>query len=216
MNDNKICVFDFETGGTNPKLCPILSIGAAILDQSSLKIIDEFYSLVKPDDFNKIDKEALKINKLTIEELQLAVPEKIVWQDFVTFIKKYKKGSSVWNACIASGFNISGFDMIIIDRLCEKYGPYDQKEGRAKLFRPFPQLDLSQIIFSWFEAESSPCKLNLSSIATHMGFSQEILENAHNALADVKITADILIRFLKFQRNIMDSYRDKIKGCFNE
>jgi DNA polymerase III epsilon subunit-like protein len=213
--NNKICVFDYETGGTNVQICPVLSIGAVIIDEKSLQIIDEFYSLVKPDDFSTINEDALKVNKLTIAELQTAVPEKIVWQDFVTFINKHKNGTSMWNSPIASGFNISSFDMIITDGLCKKYGPYDKKEGRAKLFRPFPQLDLSQIIFSWFMEEKEPKKLNLSAIASYLGFSQEVLDNCHNSLGDSKVTAQILIRFLKFQRNIMGQYRDKIKGCFD-
>jgi len=212
-NNNKICVYDYETGGTNPLTTPILSIGAVIVEPTDLKIIDEFYSLSQPDEkgFAKIQDGALAVNNLTREEIKKAVPEKIVWKDFTTFIGKHKKGTSNWNNCIESGFNITGFDSIITERMCKLYGPYDKKEGRSKLFRPFPKIDAAQIIFSWFENETEPFKLGLTSIAEHLGIDTT---KAHNSLEDSRMTAQILIKFLKFQRNIMEQYREKIKGCF--
>lgn len=214
MNNNKICIYDFETGGTNPKKTPVLSIGAIILDPQSFEQIDEFYSLVKPDDkeIALIEEKALSVNGLTLEEINKSVPEKIIWNDFFSFIKKYHNGS-IWNYPIQCGFNICSFDMIILDRYCQKYKHYDKKDGRPNLFRPFPCLDVAQLCFSWFENEKIPTKLNLSSLATHLGLDAS---KAHNALEDVKMTAKILIRFIKFQRNIMEKYRDKIRGCFGE
>ena len=212
-NNNRICVYDYETGGTNPLTTPILSIGAVIVEPTDLKIIDEFYSLSQPDDkgFAKIQDGALAVNNLTREEIKKAVPEKIVWGDFCSFIGKHKKGTSMWNSPIKCGFNTSGFDDIITEIYCKKYGPYDKKEGRSKLFKPFPSLDLSQLMFSWFENESEPFKMGLTSIAEHLGIDTS---QAHNSLEDSRMTALILIKFLKFQRNIMEQYRDKIKGCF--
>lgn len=215
MIHSNICIYDFETGGTNPKKTPVLSIGATILDSSSLEILDEFYSLVKPDDkdIKLIEDKALSVNNLTLAQINEAIPEKIVWSDFFTFVKKYQNGSSVWNCCIQAGFNIASFDMIILDRYCKKYNCYDKKEDRPNLFRPFPIFDVATIVSSWFFFEKEPQKLNLSAIASHLGLDTS---GAHNALEDVFLTSKILIRFLKFQRNIMGKYRNKIKGCFEE
>jgi DNA polymerase III epsilon subunit-like protein len=208
--------FDFETSSAIPATTQILSIGAAAIDPSTLEIIDEFYSLCKYEDWSSVQPKALEVNKLTKDELEKAPDIRIVFAEFVSFINKYNTGNSVWTAPVMCGQNIIGFDIPVMERYCQRFGPWDKKEQRQKLFRGFPVLDLGTMTFGWFENEKEPTKLNLGAIAKHLGFPQEQLDNTHNALEDVKITTAILIRFLKFQRNIMGQYRDKIKGCFNE
>ena len=51
-------------------------------------------------------------------------------------------------------------------------------------------------------------------LAKHLGKTEEELALAHNAIADVKINVEILVRFLQFQRNLMKKYRSKFKGAF--
>ena len=81
INHNKYAIIDFETGSTTRNRQP-LSIGIVIIDPRKLCIVDNgiFYSLIKPylnDDCDKygldpIEEKALKINNLTIEELEHA------------------------------------------------------------------------------------------------------------------------------------------------
>lgn len=215
-NNNNIAVFDFETSSANTTKAQVLSIGCVILDSDNLKQKDEFYSLCKYEDWSTVEPKALSINKLTKDMLDKAPDIKIVFGDFVSFLNKYKVGNSIWNACIPSGFNIAGFDIPILDRYCQKFGYYNKKDDKNTLFRPFPVLDVATLLFSWFENEKEPAQLNLSACASYLGFSKENLDNAHNSLQDSKLTASILVRFLKFQRNLMEKYRTKIKGCFNE
>ena len=44
--------------------------------------------------------------------------------------------------------------------------------------------------------------LKLTSICEWMGFSKAEIENAHDALQDVKNTAKILVRLIKMQRGL--------------
>ena len=51
MNYNKICVFDFETDGTNPEQCSPVQIAAVMIDPLNLEIIpnSEFNCNFKPE-----------------------------------------------------------------------------------------------------------------------------------------------------------------------
>jgi exonuclease I len=51
MNKNKICVFDFETDGSNPLVCSPVQIAAIMIDPIKLEIISgsEFNANFKPE-----------------------------------------------------------------------------------------------------------------------------------------------------------------------
>ncbi|MFA5398547.1 MAG: 3'-5' exonuclease [Methanogenium sp.] len=215
MNKNNICVFDFETSDINTDTLQILQIGSLILDPISLDIIDTFNVLVKYEDWNTVSEKALAVNKLTKEKLDTeGIDIKIAWKDFCSFINKYNRDGSIYNRPIMAGQNIMTFDLPILNRYCQRFGPFDKQQNKNSLFYPFAFIDTITLFFSWFEHESRPGKLGLTTIAEHMGFSKTELESAHDALTDCKLVAKILKRFLLFQRNIMKKYKNKIKGCF--
>jgi inhibitor of KinA sporulation pathway (predicted exonuclease) len=215
MNKNYLCNYDFETSSASPLTTQILQIGAAIIDPLSLKIVDEFNSLAKYENWDEVQPKALAVNNLTKEMLDNAPDIKIVFKDFVTFVQKYKiSGNSMWGNPIPCGQNIGNFDSIILDRYCQRFKVWNPKEERNKLFHPFLSLDTACLFFSWFENEKEPRTLGQVSIANYLGISQDEVNKSHDAIEDVRINSKILIRFLQFQRNIMGQYRDKIKGCF--
>ena len=67
----------------------------------------------------------VKITNKTREQLAEAPDPKVVWKKFVKFVEKYNWKGTQWFAPIPAGFNIIGFDMIIIDRMCKAFGPWE-------------------------------------------------------------------------------------------
>ena len=168
-----------------------------------------FESLIKPlkdEDaiaagVDPLEDEALAINKKTKSELSKAPHPKTVWHRFNKYIEKFNFKKSSWTAPIAAGHNIENFDMIIAERLCKEYGPLDKKRNVQGLFHPIHRMDLMRNVFMWTENNPDIRSVSMDSIRDWMGIPKD---NAHDALQDVKDTANILIKFLKFQRSIAE------------
>jgi len=75
--------------------------------------------------------------------------------------------------------------------------PY--KFGGETIFRPFPKIDVAQIVFMFFENLRALGQMSLSSVKEYFGFPNT---GAHNAVIDCLWTAEILIRYLRITRSI--------------
>ena len=102
-----------------------------------------------------------------------------------------------------SGYNVDGFDDIIIRNMCDKH----------KLDYPFAKMgnmDLLNYITYWFENMSEPENYKMDTLKEFFGLQSH--GQAHSAISDVVDTAKILVRFLKFARRQVSV--DKFKGSF--
>lgn len=203
-----IIVFDFETGGRNPHKCQPTQIAAIALDGRNFKPKGTFNSLMRPilDDekavaagYDPVEDEALKITRKTREELATAPLPKTVWKKFVNFVEKYNwKGTSFF-APIPCGFNIIGYDMHIVNRLCKEHGPWDENRQQQKLFHQIYKIDVMDDVWLWTEGDPEIKSISMDSLRERMGLSSE---NAHDALQDVKDTANIFIKLQKSRRAV--------------
>ena len=227
INYNKICVFDFETDGVNPKVCSPVQLAAVILDPIKLEVIpdSEFNITFKPETLEKdpdyeyttdvVDFHA-KVSgcsKADIMEKWKNNPEQQhSWKMFVDYLSKYHSRSSKksqFSAPIAAGYNIYRFDLPIIDRLSIKYGNTN-KEGKTDLFYPRDVVDIMNLVFYWFEQNSELKSYTLDSLRDYFGISKD---GAHDALKDIRDSAQILIRFMKLHRRLASNI--KFKGSFS-
>lgn len=216
INYNKICVFDFETDGSDPRICSPVQIAAVIIDPIHLEIVDdsEFNINFKPEvlenttnyqyetdilDFHS------KVKECSKEEVLKAwykyPKQEQSWKMFVNYLDKYHSRSSKksqFSAPIAAGYNINRFDLHIVDRLSNKYGNLN-KEKRTDLFYPRDVIDAMNLMFYWFESNNDLKSYTLDSVRDYFGISKV---GAHDALKDVKDTAEIIIRFLKLHRKL--------------
>lgn len=218
MSTRDIIVFDFETGSRNPYKTQPTQLAALAIDGRNFKLKGTFNSEIRPilDDEKAIEagldplqEEALKITRKTREGLAKAPTPKTVWKKFVTFVEQYNWQGTSFFAPIPAGFNIISFDMVIINRLCKEFGPYDEKRETQKLFHQIYKIDLMDNIFMWTEGDPSIKSISMDSLRDRMGISKD---NAHDALQDVKDTANILIKFMKTHRTV---YRNlKIEKAF--
>jgi len=208
MANRDFIIFDFETGSRNPHKTQPTQIAALALDGRNFSVKGQFNSEIQPifDEekalaagLDPIEDEALKITNKTRESLEKAPALKSVWDKFSKFVSQYNwKGDAFFNP-IPVGFNIISFDMIIINRLCEQFGPWDKDRRQQKLFSRVYKFDIMDNVFAWTESDPSVRSISMDALRERMGLSTE---NAHDALQDVKDEANIFIKLMKTHRAI--------------
>ena len=223
INYNKICVFDFETDGSDPKSCSPVQIAAVIVDPINLEIVEnsEFSINFKPEvledndnytyttdilDFHSKVKGCSKDDVLN--EWKNYPKQQQSWSMFVNYLDKYHSRSSKksqFSAPIPAGYNINRFDLKIVDRLSKKYGNVN-KEQTTDIFYPRDVVDVMNLIFYWFEHNSDLKSYTLDSLREYFGIDKT---GAHDAIKDVKDTAEIMIRFLRLHRNLASKIKFK-------
>ena len=226
INYNKICVFDLETDGSDPSVCSPVQIAAIMIDPIKLEIIkdSEFNINIKPEVMEKDENyqyttdildfhaKVKGCSKDDVYKMWQEYPKQDQsWKMFTSYLEQYHTRSSKksqFSAPIAAGYNINRFDLPIIHRLSDKFGNVN-KEGRSDIFYPRDVLDIINVVFYWFENNNDLKNYTLDALRDYMGISKE---GAHDALKDVRDSADILIRFMKLHRNL--SQKIKFKGAF--
>lgn len=100
---------DTETGGLDSHKNPLIQLGAAVTDDE-FNILETFESLIRPPEGLILEEEALKVNKISLEDLAKAPSEEEVLRAFNSLLIKY-------DGAILSGFNFQ-FDMTFIKSAC--------------------------------------------------------------------------------------------------
>lgn len=211
---NNIIIYDLETGDSDPFTTEPLEIAAIVVDMQTLTPKENGTfgpTLIKPTNWDIIKDEALQKNGIKREDLQSAPEQEIVFKQFCDFCRGFQKSASKWDALIPAGYNIKGFDNIIMTMLCKKYG-YTEKDGSQRLLHPSHNFDLADMCRFWFhDTTDGPNGYSLESVRDFFGVSKE---GAHRAMKDVDDTLLILRRLLQFQRKLNVRYVDKFKGAF--
>jgi DNA polymerase III epsilon subunit-like protein len=226
INYNKICVFDFETDGSDPSRCSPVQIAEVMVDPIHLEIIEgsEFNINFKPEVLENTENYKYETDILEFHSKVKGCSQEEVlkswyqypkqdhaWKLFVNYLDKYHTRSSKksqFSAPIAAGYNIYRFDLHIIDRLSKKYGNVN-KENRTDLFFPRDVVDAMNLVFYWFEHNNDLKNYTLDTLRDYFGIDKD---GAHDAIKDVKDTAEIIIRFMKLHRNI--GQKIKFKNSF--
>lgn len=226
MNYNKICVFDFETDGTDTSECSPVQIAAVMVDPINLDIIpdSEFNCNFKPEvlekdsnyeyttdilDFHAKVKGCSKDDVLS--EWKTYPKQEIAWKMFVDYLDKYHTRTtkkSQFSAPIAAGYNIYRFDLPLVERLSKKY-KNTNKEGKSNIFYPRDVADVINLVYYWFNHNNELKSYTLDTLRDYLGITKD---GAHDAIKDVKDTAEILVRFMKLHRNL--SNKIQFKGAF--
>lgn len=221
-----IIVFDFETTSVDTDTTDIIQIGAIVVDPIRLEIIEgsEFYSWSRPDliddpNYYLNNKSTLDFHcknyKTTpeklIEKLKNSPAEKLVFENFKTYLSKYhikQSGQTIFTAPILTGYNSFGFDFPILDRLCQKYGCIG-KDKKQNLYFTRDAQDILKIITLWLSPIQEVKSYSMDSIREYFGMPSG---QSHDALFDVKQEAAILIKFLNLHKDLCE--RIVFKNCF--
>lgn len=222
-----IIVFDFETGGRDPFTCQPTQIAAVAVDGRNFKKKGEFNSYIWAEtDHDKaveaglapIEDGALEVTSKflktsdseTAEQKQMryetylnlirnAPKPEAVWHKFTAFVNKYNWKQTPFFRPVPAGYNIINYDLPIVERLCKLYGPWDKKKQKSALFHDIFKVDMMHNYFMWTEGDPSCRSRSLDTIRDMMGTPQT---NAHDALADTKFTANLMVKFLKTHRSL--------------
>lgn len=211
-----------ETDGSDPYVCSPVQLAAIMVDPIKLEIIkdSEFNINLKPEklDLNVdnpyTDSDILdwhsKVRGSTpdaiLEDWKTYPAQEKSWKMFINYLDKYHSRSSkknIFSAPVAAGYNIFRFDLKITERLSKKYHNVTN-EGTSSLFYPRDTIDVMNLVFYWFEGSKEIKNLTMDTLREYLGISKE---NSHDALKDVKDTAEILIRFLKLHRKLFDKVK---------
>jgi DNA polymerase III epsilon subunit-like protein len=208
MNNLHLIVFDFETGGLKPGYHePIQVAGKAF--KPNMKPVPlaeggEFCSYMKPLYFDRLDPQALAVNKIKVETLQDAPEQAVVWRQFIAWVNGFNPRKNRFAAPIAGGKNIRNFDLKFVAELNKLHGP---KGENTLLFSDRLTCDLEDLLFAatWNDAANPNNKMSLDWCRQFFRLSTA---GAHDALVDVRQTADLMVGFL----HSYDAIRQHVKA----
>lgn len=202
INPN-IVVFDFETGGLDPNFHEAIQIAGKAYKFATLEPYDdgEFVSLMKPLHPERLQEDALRVNKKTKDELLAAPDQGVVWNKFVEFVNKWNPKGNGYTAPIAAGKNIRKFDLRFAQVLTKLHCP---KKEKTVLFSPKWDIDLEDFLLGWHYGNPDLPDMKMDTVREYFGLSRE---GAHDALVDVRQTGTLIMRFLRMQRQ----YRPRVQ-----
>lgn len=158
-----LCVFDLEATGTDVESDRIIQIG--ILRLSPNGSADTFEQKIDPQ--RSVPSEVEKLTGITTQELTFAPP----LSDAASSILPYFEGADL------AGYNLKSYDLPLFENELERIG------------RPMPGPD-DRSVLDIYEMEKYCRSLSLE--AVYERYTGEELEGAHEALADVLGTAEVL------------------------
>ena len=204
-------VFDTETDHNKPynERCNVVQLAAIMLNYDTLKEIPQstFNSPIRPPDFESPDyyevhKETIdwhcKLNKCdwpTLKEKWSKYPyEKVVWNSFLQYLKKYNPKENMYNGPIPVGANIITFDLPILERIAARNGT------NKTLFWLRDAVNVQFLLQQHLHYKKDPpANYKMDTLREYFGIKNT---GSHDALFDVRTTAAIFRRFWKWQRTI--------------
>jgi len=174
----KIFYLDTETTGVNPVENDIIEIAGIIEIDSIVK--EEFDFNVRPHNFINISQRALEINKTTVEQLKTYPAPKVVLNKIVTIFDKYIDKYNKHDKFISCG-HVIGFDVGFLFEFFKKGG-----NNFCGSYLDYHKMDTAALLLSLVSVGKFDMKnIKLETACKEFGIT---LDNAHNALADVRAT----------------------------
>jgi hypothetical protein len=221
-NERWIICFDLETDGPDPSVCNVVELAAVPIDPISLVIKEDdiFQIDIQPPNINKDEYYTDGVNKTiswysetrgvskdnVIDRWKSGKSEKIALNLFSKYCSKYhidKKFGQWFTGPISAGYNIDGFDVPILQRL------YERNKNKCPL-GDIQSFDLYKLIPWWFESLSDPPNYKMDTLREFFGMPAR--SQAHEAASDILDEAEMIVRFLKFHRNI--AKKTQFRGAF--
>ena len=184
---NKLLVIDTETGGLDPKLFSILSLGAVVWNDR--EILDSFEVFVTEPEI-KAEREALEVNQINLDWLKAnGVPPAEAVSRFHLFLDKNFGAGASREKINVVGHNVS-FDVGFLKRL---YSFTDYKYDEVFSHRVLDTAGIVRflIIVGKLPLESA----GSTAVFEHFQINVETGKR-HTALADASATATLLTRLV--------------------
>lgn len=168
--------------------------------------------MMKPQHFDRIQDQALRVNGLTREQLAAAPDAGPVWNKFIQWVKGFNKKGGIMSAPIAIMKNGRDFDMKFIADANAQYASGD----KTVLFNRRRFRELEDQLFDFFENTDELENFKMDTFRAYAGLTSE---KSHSALQDAYQTGVASLHFLKIIRELRrkktkdGSLLIPLKGC---
>lgn len=187
----KTIFFDCETTGVNPLKNDIIQIAGVIEDNE--KEIDNFNIRMQPFSWENIEQRALDVNKITIEQLKGFPEPNIAYNKLVSLFDKHIDKFNKEDKFIVCGYNVK-FD---IDFLKEFF----IKNSNMYLFSYFGPVKDPMYIINYLRTLNK-VDVKSSKLVDVCEYFNIKIENAHDAMADIVATKEIVKKLDNLFQNI--------------
>lgn len=173
---------DTETTGLQPEQCSIFQL-AGMIESNGVK--EEFNFQIKPYRGESISEHAKTKTNITDEELSTYPDQKGVFDAFIFLLNKYINKNDFTDRAFFIAYNAS-FDMDFI----RSWFLFNGNPDFNKYFY-FPAIDVMYLASFALVGERKRLRnFQLSTVYKYL--TGKTLDNAHNAIADIKATKELL------------------------
>ncbi len=186
-------VYDFETGGLDPKKNPITEGAFIVLEPENLEEVFRYENHVQQYDDLYYEPKALEYTGKTFEMIQKeGIPLKQFVNDISAMFKKYVNGRKIKYYPILVGHNSANFDRPFMRDIFSRMGLDidDYVDGCE-------EDTMKRCISKFRYATDKPADFKLGSCCQYFGI--ELFE-AHKAMPDVEATADLFRALMQLFR----------------
>lgn len=182
-------IFDTETGGLDPATDAIVSIGAVVWDSALGRLPEpEFYAVVN-DTTGRLSPEALRVNGFTAEAIKAGQTPRDAWDGFVRFCQDQFGRERV----LLGGHN-TGFDVGFLRRLAREANAGGRVDA---IFSHRTICTMNTLRFLGLSGWTPP---DLGSLVQAVEALRVEKQEAHNALGDARMAADLLTMLVNLVR----------------
>ncbi len=181
MKKHNLAFIDLETTGTDPERHEIVEIGCLIAKQvprpgkgPTVEMIEAFDIKVQPEHIETAEPEALQINGYNSAD----------WLFAVSLPQALKMLADKTGGAIMVAQNVT-FDWNFLNKAFAKTGIANPMH--------FPKIDLISMAFAKLYHDERVQRFGLGALTDHFGLKND---QAHTALADIKVTFEIYKKLL--------------------
>ena len=183
----KIFWVDTETSGLDSQKQDILQL--AYLIEINGKIEAEGNLFIQPFDYTTVDKAALEVNKLTLDQIRKFTPPQMAYKDLTKVLTKYVNKYDKNDKFSPAGYNVN-FDVGFMQSFFKKNN--DKYFGSLFNYHLIDPITFLYILDSCGKLKLPNYKLE--TVATHF----KIKLSAHDALSDIYATRSIYYKLMEY------------------
>lgn len=183
-----IFLFDFETTGLSESAAPI-QIAALILDDNLVEV-ESYSTFIRPVEGCELHPVAMAMHAEKGRTLEMLLRYgEAGGRVFARIAEMISRHATSGRRVTPAGHNVIGFDLPILRREFDRYGIHNVPLDHQAL-------DTMCLAFGLLKFKGKVPNVKLETLAKHYGIEEFTGDGAHDAVSDVRVTAEVLKRLL--------------------